>query len=496
MARPRLLLLVLALASGAARAEETVIGSKAFTESVILGEAARLLITDSGGRATHRKAMGGSAILYAALKRGEIDLYPEYSGTLYHELFAGEALADEGSLRRRLAADGVMMTPPLGFENSYALAMRRRDAVAAGIAAISDLANHPELVIGLSNEFLDRGDGWRVLKAAYRLPQAASGLHHDLSYRGIGDGSLDVIDVYTTDAEIARRDLLVLADDRGFFPRYQAVFLARLDHEAPLSDALAPLTGGIDETLMRRLNGLVLLDGLGESAAAAQLVETVAGRTLALGDEQSRFERIRDRTVEHLLLVAISLAAALLIAVPLSVLVYKRPRLAPMTLAIAGMLQTIPALALFVFMIPLLGIGARPTIAALFLYSLLPILRNGHAGLAGIPAELRDAARALGISPATRLFRIELPLAFPTLLAGIKTAAVINVGAATLGALIGAGGYGQPILTGIRLNNLPLIFEGAIPAAALALLVTGLFDLLGRLLSPRGLRSPAGAARP
>jgi osmoprotectant transport system permease protein len=157
-------------------------------------------------------------------------------------------------------------------------------------------------------------------------------------------------------------------------------------------------------------------------------------------------------------------------------------------LAVAGVLQTVPSLALLVLMIPLLGIGAPPAIAALLLYSLLPIVRNVHAGLRAIPEPLRESAEALGLPPAARLLRVELPLASPAILAGIKTSAVINVGTATLGALIGAGGYGQPILTGIRLDDAGLLLEGAVPAALLALAVQGLFDGLERVLAPRGLR--------
>ena len=133
-------------------------------------------------------------------------------------------------------------------------------------------------------------------------------------------------------------------------------------------------------------------------------------------------------------------------------------------------------------MIRPLGIGATPAIVALFLYSLLPIVRNTHAGLAGIPAPLRESAAALGLPLSRPLRLVELPLAAGSILAGIKTAAVINIGTATLGALIGAGGYGEPILTGIRLDNFSLILEGAVPAALLALLVQAGFELVERRL--------------
>jgi osmoprotectant transport system permease protein len=146
---------------------------------------------------------------------------------------------------------------------------------------------------------------------------------------------------------------------------------------------------------------------------------------------------------------------------------------------------------MFVFMIPLFGIGTWPAVAALFFYSLLPIVRNTYAGLVGIAPELRGSAAALGLPPGVRLREVELPMAMRSILAGVKIAAVINVGTATLAALIGAGGYGQPILTGIRLDDIGLILEGAVPAALLALLVQGVFEGIERWLTPRGLRIQA-----
>ncbi|MGE0747508.1 MAG: ABC transporter permease, partial [Rhodospirillales bacterium] len=202
--------------------------------------------------------------------------------------------------------------------------------------------------------------------------------------------------------------------------------------------------------------------------------------------------RVWRRTVEHLRLVAVSLAAAILVAVPLGIVAARRPRMGQALLAAVGVIQTIPSLAILVFMIPLLGIGGPPAIVALFLYSLLPIVRNTYAGLHDVPPSLRESADAMGLNPGARLRLVELPLAARSILAGIKTAAVINVGTATLGALIGAGGYGQPILTGIRLDDVGLILEGAVPAAVLALLVQGMFEVAERRIIPRGLRVRAG----
>jgi osmoprotectant transport system permease protein len=184
------------------------------------------------------------------------------------------------------------------------------------------------------------------------------------------------------------------------------------------------------------------------------------------------------------------------VALPLGILAARRPRLGAVVLSAAGVVQTIPSLALLVFMIPFFGIGATPAIVALFLYGLLPIVRNTHAGLSDVSPSLIEAADAIGLAPGARLRLIELPLAARSILAGIKTSAVINVGTATLGALIGAGGYGQAILTGIRLDDVGQILEGAIPAAVLALAVQGAFDVVERYAVPRGLRPARGLQNP
>jgi osmoprotectant transport system permease protein len=189
-----------------------------------------------------------------------------------------------------------------------------------------------------------------------------------------------------------------------------------------------------------------------------------------------------------LTLVGLSVGGAILLGLPLGIVAARRRRLRRLILGTTGLMQTIPSLALLVFMIPLFGIGTGPALVALVVYSLLPIVRNTVAGIDAIAAPLRESAAALGLTSRERLRLVELPLAMPSILAGVQTAAVIAVGTATLGALIGAGGYGQPILTGIRLDDTPLILEGAVPSALLALAVQGLFDVVERLVVSRGLR--------
>jgi osmoprotectant transport system permease protein len=301
-----------------------------------------------------------------------------------------------------------------------------------------------------------------------------------------------VTDIYTTDAQIERLGLRLLQDDRGFFPRYDAVLLYRLElpDRAPRAfAAMERLVGKIDEARMIHANALVVLQKQTSEQASGMLLKEVLAATTAVPDTQPRVAReIARDTARHLQLVAISLFAAILIGVPLGILATRSRPIAATTLAAAGLLQTIPSLALLAFLIPLLGIGLWPALVALFLYSLLPIVRNTYVGLMTIPPSLAEAAEALGLSPGARLLRTSLPMASPTILAGIKTSAIINVGTATLAALIGAGGLGEPILRGISLVNRDLILQGAIPAALLALAVQGAFDLLDRVIIPRGLR--------
>jgi osmoprotectant transport system permease protein len=487
-----------ALARPAVAQPPVRVGSKAFTESVILGEVATQLLRSAGVPALHRRELGSTRVLWNALLAGEIDVYPEYTGTIAQELIPGMVGSGEAEIRAVLAARGVVMSRSLGFNDTYAIGVRRQKAERLGLSKLSDLARHPELKLAFSHEFMDRSDGWPALRARYALPQkGVRGLDHDLAYRGMSSGAIDATDLYSTDAEIRAYDLRVLDDDRHLFPAYEAVLLWRKDMEgrAPLAGpALRRLEGRIDERAMIAMNARAKLDHVPEAQVASDFLAQDFGLRSEVREE-GRLARILRTTREHLLLVAVSLLAAIGAAIPLGILSARRPRLGVFILGATGVIQTIPSLALLVFMIPLLGIGARPALVALFLYSLLPIVRNTAAGLTGIPASIRDSAEALGLPPRARLRLVDLPMASPSILAGIKTSAVINVGTATLGALIGAGGYGQPILTGIRLDSLPLILEGAVPAAGLALAVQGVFALAERALVPRGLRLAATADR-
>ena len=482
------IVVLLVVTSGARAADTVVVASKSFTESVVLGEIATHLLRDAGIDVRHRQELGGTRVVFEALVAGEVDVYAEYSGTLIEEILSEADVSTLEEVESRLSLRGIRMTAPLGFNNSYAIGMRPDTADRLGIHTISDLRDHTDVRLGLSSEFMDRGDGWPSLRAHYGLDSVeARGIDHDLAYRALEAGDIEAMDLYTTDAEIEYYGLRVLADDREFFRTYLAVYLYRADLDPRAARALGRAAGTIDEPTIRGLNARVKLDGVAENVVTADFVGERLGvearvRTSTLSS------RLWLRTREHLFLVGIAMGAGVLVAIPLGVIAARRRRLGQLVLAAVGVLQTIPALALLVFMIPLLGIYEPPAIAALFLYSLLPMVRSTHAGLCGIPPSLEESAEALGLSRRARLWRIELPLASPSILSGIKTSTVIVIGFATLGALIGAGGYGQPIFTGIRLDDFSLILEGAAPAALLALLAQGAFDLVERVVVPRGLR--------
>ncbi len=496
-----LVAMALSLYGNAFAAETLSVGSKRFTESYILGEILTLTAQRAGeAQAAHRPGLGNTGIVYAALTNGEIDVYPEYTGTIEREILRSARPLDLDGLNAALQPLGLAVGVPLGFNNTYALAMREDRAQALGINAISDLAAHPRIVLGLSQEFIGRADGWPGLKKAYGLPHSTPrGLEHGLAYEAIAAAQIDVIDAYTTDAKIGRYNLRVLKDDRRFFPIYDAVLLYRADLPQRLPQtwhALEALRGTLDERRMIALNA--------EAELNARSFTDVAKGFLGEQQTQPRRESFLARlfapdfkrlAFEHVMLVGVSLLVAVAIGLPLGIFAYRVPAARQWVLSSVGLIQTVPSLALFAFLIPLFGmIGTIPALAALFLYALLPIVRNTYAGLADIAPGLRESALALGLAPAYRLRVVELPLAARTILAGVKTSAVINVGTATIAAFIGAGGFGERIAQGLALNDNATLLAGAVPAAALALLVHGAFEMLDRWLMPAALRDEALAA--
>jgi osmoprotectant transport system permease protein len=271
--------------------------------------------------------------------------------------------------------------------------------------------------------------------------------------------------------------------------------LEAVDRYPRLLAAIRQLEGAISEPTMRKLNDSVESRERSESQAAADFLRTHLGVN-AEAERTSWATMVLTRVGEHLDLVRRSLLPAIVAGIALGIFCQRRRRIGSVVLAAVGLLQTIPSLALLVLLLPVvaalgyasIGEGSVTAVIALFAYCLLPIVRNTFTGLDGIPRGTVESATVLGLGPPSKLAEIELPIALPTILAGIRTAAVQNVGFATLGAIIGAGGLGQPILSGIRLNDVPLILSGAIPAALLALVLQFAIDGLEWAVVPRGLR--------
>ena len=484
----RFAMLVLACAGIllSAHAEEPLrVGSKRFTESYILGE----ILTQTAARvgpAEHKQGLGNTAIVLGALRSGAIDVYPEYLGTIDLEILKNAQPTSLDAMRAALRPLGLGVAVPLGFSNGYALAVRGD----ASVRRLSDLAAHPEIKIGLSHEFLGRADGWPGLARRYGLAQQPRGLDHGIAYEALAQRQVDAIDIYSTDAKIRRYGLSVLDDDKQYFPRYDAVLLYRLDVPQRFPQAwhaIEKLEGTIRVNDMIAMNAAAELDGQPFAAVARAWLSHDAQATVRDGLFAKTFGNgFMNLARQHLLLVVLAVLLGSAAGIPLGIVAALVPRLRQAVLAVAGVLQTVPSLALLAILIPLLGrIGTVPALVALCAYALLPIVRNTCTGLLQVQSGLRTAALALGLTRRQSLVEVELPLAMPTILAGVKTAAVMSVGTATIAAFIGAGGFGERITTGLALNDNDMLLAGAIPAALLALLTQAAFELCERLLAQR-----------
>jgi osmoprotectant transport system permease protein len=509
-------LAALAALAPRARAADLTVGSKNFSESRLLAELfAQLIESQTELTVERRLNLAGTAICFGALQSGDLDLYPEYTGTGLVTLLglpAGGTPAEVlRTVRREFRARYDMVwLAPLGFENSYELAVPRAVAERHQLGTISDLvAVAPRLDAAFGYEFAEREDGLVGLRRTYGLnPGSVVGMQQTLKYDAAGKGRIDLLDVYTTDGLILVHDLVVLEDDRGVFPPYAAAPLVRgetLRRHPQVAAALQQIAGLLDEATMRELNRRAEVDQEPVASVARSFLQAtglVEGRgterspaaSAQSGRERSWLqyswahrESLAARALEHLGLVGLSLVLGVLVAVPMGLLLERRRGSAEGVIRGVGVIQTIPSIALLAFMIPLLGVGPKPAIAALFLYALFPIVRNTYTGVRDADPVAAESAKALGMTPRQVLLQVRLPLAVPVLLAGVRTSAVINVGTATLAAFIGAGGLGQPIVAGLQLNDSAIVLSGAVPAALLALAVDGGLGLVEKLVRPKGL---------
>lgn len=490
----RILLLALLLCAALcaqAAAPTIVVGSKIFTEGYILGELAAQTIEASAPPVpvARKLGMGSTGILFESLTSGAIDVYADYTGTLTEAIIKNPQLKSQQEIQDALAKLDLVMSQPLGFNNTYALAVRESFARQNGVRTISDLARLKNTVrAAFSYEFMDRADGYPGLAKTYHFdmnPKNVNRMEHSLTYQAIDQNAVDVIDVYSTDAKIRKFNLRVLDDDLGYFPVYQAVWVARkafVDRYPAQWQALGKLAGTIDVNTMLDMNAKADIDKRSYARIAAEF------RGTQTHESDTLTSAIAHRTFEHLRLVAISLLFSIVIGVPLGIAAVRFHATGQAILLLSAMIQTVPSLALLCFLIPLFGVGTKPALVALCLYSLLPVVLNTFTGIRSIDPRHLENARAFGLTRRQILFRIVLPLASPMLLAGVKTATIVSIGTATLAALVGAGGYGAPIVSGLSLNDVPTILTGAIPAALMAWLAHGAFEVLGKVLIPAGLQ--------
>ena len=524
------LALVVLLGADALAAQEArdrrpvVVASKPFGESFILAEMFAQLLEARGLAVVRKPGLGSTEILVGALRQGAVDVYPEYTGTgllaILHDTLSRETLADPRRVYAHVdsafqARWGMRWLPPLGFENTFAVAVRRETAERYRLRTLSDLARaSARLTAGFTPDFIERRDGLAGLAEVYGpgiRPRTVRPLLPALKYQALAAGSVDVVDGFSTDGLLARYGLVVLEDDRRFFPPYEAAALlgARAAARGDVVAALTLLSGRLDEATMRALNRRVEVDGEDARAVAASALGAIGLRASGAAPRAARTPAVRGApsfgaylwarrsalarlTLRHLELVALALAAATLVAVPLGLALERARRAAGPALGALGVVQTIPSIALLAFMVPLLGIGTVPALVALWLYALFPIARGTYTGVRDADPAAVEAAEALGMTPAQRLRYVRLPLAAPVIMAGVRTAAVITVGAATLAAFIGAGGLGEPIVTGLALADTRQVLSGALPAAALALLVDAALALVGRAVAPAHRRTRAG----
>jgi osmoprotectant transport system permease protein len=504
------LLSALCIFDAASGGESIVVGSKNFAENRLLAEMfARLLEAKTNLSVERRLNLAGTQVCFEALRTGAIDLYPEYTGTglvtLLGEAPRGGATDTLNRVRREfLERFDLRWLPPLGFENSYELAVPSDLANRFDLRTISDLAAvAPDLRAGLGYEFIERDDGLPGLRETYGLRfREVRALQQALKYQAAAAREVDCLDVYTTDGRLLVYDLTVLEDDLDFFPPYQAAPLVRnatLQAHPEIGIALSLLADALDEEMMRGLNLRVQEHGEPVERVAQQALQdlgVVGPRSVDVVSSRevsffrylwSQRRELGLRTMEHLGLTALALLLGMSVAIPLGLLLERSGGAAETVIRLVGVTQTIPSIALLAFMIPLLGVGPVPALAALWIYSLFPILRNTYSGVRDAPPDAVQAASALGMTDAQVLRRVRLPLAVPIILAGVRTSAVLTVGTATLAAFIGAGGLGVPIVAGLQLADTARILSGALPAAALALVVDRGLAGVEHVLRPRGM---------
>lgn len=486
----RKVIILLILISAVSQSQTIRVGAKHFNESYILAEIISQLLESNGYKVERSFNLGGTLVCYESLLNNQIDVYPEYTGTISEAILKLDTRPGIFELNEKLKRDhGLEISGSFGFNNTYAFAVKKKTAEKYLLKNISDLKPHPDLKAAMSYEFIKRKDGWENLAALYNIKIQPVGIDHGLAYQSLEDEKIELTDVYSTDGEISKYNLVILKDDKEYFPSYMGVPFMRQAMDTKAKDLIRLLANTINDSLMRSMNSKVLYENksFGEVANEFLKINKLTG-TQTEYKKTSAADEIMQKTLRHLEITFISLLIAVLVAFPIGVVLSAFPAFSKPVLYVTGLLQTIPSIALLAVMIPLFGIGIVPAVVALFLYALLPILRNTTIGIYSVDPVIKKVAMGMGMTTWQKLKYVEIPLAMPSIFAGIKTAAVINIGTATLAAFIGAGGLGEFIVTGLALNDTSMILKGAIPAALLAILIEFLFEMLEQIFIPKHLK--------
>lgn len=497
---------------GHVEAADTVrVGAKNFTEQEVVAELVAQLIERHTNLAVERRfGLGGTGVCHAALLAGQLDVYVEYTGTAVLDILKRPATQGRDEVLQQVARAyqeefDLEWLAPMGFNNTYALSVRGEVAQEEGWQTVSDLIPSADgLRAGFTSEFIERPDGYPGLARVYGLRfGSVTDLDPGLMCEAVAAGQVDVISAFATDSRLLAYGLTMLRDDRGFFPPYDAAPVVRgelLLKHPEIRTALMPLAGTIDDATMRSLNHQVDEQGRRPSrvardwldarrgnapvATAAPATAPQTGRPGMWTLVMNRRTELARKTGEHVTLTGLALLVAILAGVPLGILIHRYRAASAWVLAGAEIVQTVPSLAMLAFLFALYKVlGMWPAVSALVLYALLPIVLNTFTGLKEIPPRIIEAAEGVGMSSRQRLWMVELPLALPIIVAGVRTAAVWTVGIATLSTYIGAGGLGDFISRGLARNMPELTLLGAVPAALMAVVLSTGIRALERKLA-------------
>jgi osmoprotectant transport system permease protein len=492
-------------------AEPIIVGSKNFSESIILAEIVSLVLEQKYHLPVVRKfALGGTKVAFDALNTGDIDVYPDYTGTGYVMILGMDQERDPDKIFEIVSKEfkeryGIVWSPSIGFNNTYALAVKADDLRFKGINKSSQLSGKvQDYKFGTPHEFMERKDGYNRFSEVYSLnfhQNNIVSLDSGLTYEAINSDQVDLIMSYSTDGRIKAFNLKLITDDKNFFPPYYASLMAKeetLDKHPALKEVFGLMNDFISEDEIIEMNDQVDRFKMEPRVVANNfliqegiLKGELKNKNTKTGFFQYAYNKRKylwKLLKEHLGLSIGALLIAFVVSLPVGILLTRKPSLGKVIFPLVNTIQTIPSLALLGFLIPFIGIGFIPAILALFLYSLLPLIRNTYIGILGVDRSYIEASRGIGLNNWQVLTKVEIPLALPVILTGLRTATVIVIGTTTIAALVGAGGFGDPIFRGVATVNSNLILLGAIPAALLAILMDKLIGVLEVILVSKGIR--------